>query len=82
MVQTEAGHRLAMPWRVDRYHAARACDEAQSDNEWLILYCHDVAGEPVPCGFTPTHPNHALEAASRLQILFFNRSEALPCAGA
>jgi hypothetical protein len=71
-----------MPLRVARFRAMRAFDEAQTDNEWLIPYCREVAGEPAPRGSAPAFLNHALEAASRRQSPYFNGPEALPCADA
>ena len=65
---------------IDRDAIARALDETQINNGWLIFYSHDVAGAPSPYGCSPTLLNHALEAASRRKIRGLNMAEALRCA--
>jgi peptidoglycan/xylan/chitin deacetylase (PgdA/CDA1 family) len=68
--------------KIDRDGIARAFDEAQTNNGWLIFYSHDVADRPSPYGCSPALMNFALEAAARRKIPVLNMAEALLCAGA
>jgi peptidoglycan/xylan/chitin deacetylase (PgdA/CDA1 family) len=67
---------------IDRDGIDRAFDEAVDKNGWLIFYSHDVADVPSPYGCSPSFLRHALDAASRRNILNLSVADALRSAGA
>jgi peptidoglycan/xylan/chitin deacetylase (PgdA/CDA1 family) len=67
---------------IDRDGIDRAFDEAVDTNGWLIFYSHDVADVPSPYGCSPSFLRHALDAASRRNILNLSVADALRSAGA